>query len=106
MALEKPVQEFREKMARLLPGQLAFLKFIEDRAARQQDTAEEDLARIFHRPKGDAGTYYRLETLRRLGFLKRTQAGHGPGTIRYGLSDKYQDYLNQVKKYFGHETNY
>ena len=91
-------REFRVKLARLFVGQQYVLKFIEQRDRLQQDTAEEDLSTPLNKSKGDEGTYYRLETLRLLGFLEMTDPGHGPGTIRYGLSPRYREYLNKTKE--------
>ncbi len=90
-------QEFRVKLAQLFPGQKYLLKFIKQRAALQLDTAEEDVTNFLNKPKGDEGTYYRLETLRLLGFLEITDRGHGYGTIRYGLSPRYREYLSKTK---------
>ncbi len=88
---------FRDKLARLFPSQKYLLKFIEQRAAFWLDTAEEDITNLMNKPKADEGTYYRLETLRLLGFLEITDKGHGPGTIRYGLSPRYREYLSKTK---------
>lgn len=85
--------EFRGKLAQLFPGQRFFLRFVEQRAARGLDTAEVDLTQSLHKPRGDEGTYFRLETLRLLGFLQVTQPGREPGTIRYGLSPRYGEFL-------------
>ncbi len=83
-------------IAQLYPGQKKILNFIEQRAAQQLDTAEEDVTNFLNKPKGDEGTYYRLEDLRRLGFLEITDKGHGYGTIRYGLSPRYREYLSKT----------
>ena len=91
-------QEFRDKLAQMFPGQKDILEFIKQRTDEQldiPDISEEDVTNFLNKPKGDEGTYYRLETLRLLGFLKITDKGHGYGTIRYGLSPKYKDYLSQ-----------
>ncbi len=78
--------EFQVKLTQLFPGQKDVLEFIEGATAQQPDISEEDVTNFLHKPKGDPGTFYRLETLRLLGFLEITYKGHGPGTIRYALS--------------------
>ncbi len=88
-------REFRVKLAQLFPGQKYILKFIERKTAQQLDISEEDVTNFLNKPKGDEGTYDQLETLCLLGFLEITDKGHGPGTIRYGLSPRYQEYLNK-----------
>ena len=92
-------REFRVKrdLFKLYPGQKDVLEFIEGATARQPDIAEEDVTNFLNKPKGDPGTFYRLETLRLLGFLEITDEGKGYGTIRYGLSPKYREYLNKIK---------
>ncbi len=97
--ISKLEREFQDKYAqlKLYPGQKYVLEFIEQRAASQLDTAEEDITNALNKPKGDAGTFYRLETLRLLGFLEKTDEGHGHGTIRYGLSPRYREYLSKTK---------
>ncbi len=95
-------REFQVKLTQLFPGQKYVLDFIEQRTieqktAQQSDVSEEDVTNFRNKPKGDAGTYYRLETLRLLGFLEITDKGKGYGTIRYGLSPKYQEYLSKKK---------
>ena len=90
-------REFRVKFDRLFPGQKEVLEFIERETARQSDIAEEDVTNFLNKPQGDDGTFYRLETLRLLGFLEITDKGHGPGSILYGLSPKYREYLNKTK---------
>ncbi|MDV3351947.1 hypothetical protein QGP82_24890 [Leptothoe sp. LEGE 181152] len=92
-------REFRVKLAQLFSGQKYVLQVIAERDADQKDTAEEDISTPLNKPKGDEGTYYRLETLRLLGFLKMTDPGQGPGSIRYGLSSKYREYLNKIKEH-------
>jgi hypothetical protein len=93
-------REFRVKCAqfKLYPGQKDVLEFIERATAQQPDIAEEDVTNFLHKPKGDRGTFYRLETLRLLGFLERKgKKGHGPGSILYGLSPRYREYLSKTK---------
>lgn len=90
-------QEFRDKLANFFPGQRYVLEFIVQRYDQQLDVSEEDVTNLMHKPKGDAGTFYRLETLRLLGFLEITDEGHGYGTIRYGLSPRYREYLSKTK---------
>ena len=87
-------REFRAKFSELFAGQKYILEFI---TAQQSDIAEEDVTNLLNQPKGDAGTYYRLETLRLLGFLEITDRGKGYGTIRYALSPKYREYLSKTK---------
>ena len=91
-------REFRVKLAQLFPGQKYILDFIERRTAKKfdvSDVSEEDVTNFRNKPKGDEGTFYRLETLRLLGFLEITDQGHGRGTIRYALSPRYQEYLSK-----------
>ena len=92
-------REFRVKrdQIKLYPGQKYLLELIEQRTVQQPDIAEKDVTNFLHKPKEDPGTFYRLETLRLLGFLEITDKGHGPGTIRYGLSPKYREYLSKTK---------
>ena len=90
-------REFRVKLAQLFPGQKFVLKFIERKTAQQPDISEKDVTNFLNKPKGDPGTFYRLETLRLLGFLEITYRDHQPGTIRYGLSPSYQEYLSLTK---------
>ena len=90
-------QEFRVKLSKLFPGQKGVLEFIERRTAEQPDIDEEDVTNFLNKPIGDAGTFYRLETLRLLGFVQITAKGHAPGTIRYGLSQRYQEYLRKTQ---------
>ncbi len=92
-------REFRVKCDQLkfYSGQKDVLEFIERRTAQQPDISEEDVTNFLNKPKGDAGTFYRLETLRLLGFLEITDEGHGYGTIRYGLSPRYREYLSKTK---------
>ena len=76
--------------------QKALIQFIERRASNLQDTAEGDVSsELFHMPKGDAETFYMLETLRLRGLLEITDKGSGPGTIRYKLSPEYQHYRQE-----------
>ncbi len=90
-------REFRDKLAQLFAGQKYVLEFIKRKTAQQPDISEEDVTNFLNKPKGDDGTYYRLETLRLYGFLEITDKGHEPGTIRYGLSPRYQEYLSKIK---------
>ncbi|NET39805.1 MAG: hypothetical protein F6K19_48920 [Cyanothece sp. SIO1E1] len=89
-------RDFRLKRAQLFPRQRYVLEFIERRSAQQPDASEADVTNFLNKPKGDEGTYYRLETLRLLDFLEMTDKGHGYGTIRYGLSPRYREYLSQI----------
>ncbi len=91
-------RNFRIKLAQLFAGQRYVLVFIERSTAQQPDVSEEDVARFLHKSKGDEGTYYRLETLRLMGFLEITDKGHGYGTIRYGLSPRYREYLSKIEE--------
>ena len=86
-------REFRDKLAQLFTGQKSILEFIKRTTEQQPDISEEDVTNFLNKPKGDAETFYRLETLRLLDFLQITEPGHGYGTIRYGLSPNYQEYL-------------
>ncbi len=97
--VSKLERKFRVQLAllKLYPGQKYVLEFIERETAQQPDISEEDVTNFLHKPKGDEVTYYRLETLRQLGFLEITDKGHGYGTIRYGLSPRYREYLSQTK---------
>ena len=97
--LSKLEHEFQVKLAKVFPRQKAILEFIKQKVAFQADIAEDDISTLLDKPKADEGTYYRLETLRLLGFLEVTDKGQGPGTIRYGLSPKYQEYLSRVRKH-------
>ena len=92
-------ENFEYKFAKLLPEHKEILDFIKPRDSQEKDKSEEDVTTKFERDKGDPKTYLQLETLRLLGFLKITDQGFGPGTIRYGLSPQYQEYLetNLVK---------
>ncbi|MGK7948288.1 MAG: hypothetical protein AB4368_05650 [Xenococcaceae cyanobacterium] len=94
-------REFRAKRAqlKLYPGQKYVLEFIERRTAQQSDISisEKDVTNFLNKPKGDPGTFYRLETLRLLGFLEITSKSDKPGTIRYGLSPRYREYLSRTK---------
>ena len=92
-------REFRDKLAqlKLYPDQKYVLEFIEQRTTQQSDISEEDVTNFLYKPKGDPGTFYRLETLRLLGFLEITDRGHGYGTIRYGLSPRYREYRSKTK---------
>ncbi len=69
------------------------LKFIEQKIAEQSDISEEDVTDFLGKPKADEETYFHLENLRQLGFLEMTNKGNGMGTIRYGLSPRYREYL-------------
>ncbi len=96
-------REFRFQLAQLFAGQKYVLEFIKRRTERQSDItdrqpdiSEEDVTHFLNKPKGDEGTYYRLETLRLLGFLEMTDQGDGYGTIRYGLSPRYREYLSKT----------
>lgn len=97
--VSKLEREFRAKLAQLFAGQKYVLDFIMGKTKQPLDIdiSEEDVANFLNKPKGDDGTYYRLETLRPLGFLEITDKGKGYGTIRYGLSPKYQEYLSKTK---------
>ncbi len=90
-------REFRVKLAQLFAGQKYVLEFIERRITQQSDVSEEDVTNFLHKPKGDPGTFYRLETLRLLGFLEITSKSDKPGTKRYALSPRYREYLNIIK---------
>ena len=92
-------REFRVKLSqiKLYPGQKYVLEFIKQFLAQQPDTSEEDVTNALNKPKGDPGTFYRLEALRLLGFLEITNKGHGRGTIRYSLSPRYREYLSRTK---------
>ncbi len=69
------------------------LEFISKRHLEGRDTSEEDVSELFHKPKGDDGTFYLLENLCLLDVLIMTVSGTGPGTVRYDLSPSYL--LNQ-----------
>ncbi len=90
-------REFRVKLDQMFPGQKYVMDFIERKIAQQPDIAEKDVTNFLNKPKGDDGTFYRLETLRLLGFLEITEKGHAAGTIRYGLSPRYREYLSKTK---------
>ena len=90
-------REFRAKFTELFAGQKYVLDFIRRKTKQQPDISEEDVTNFLNKPKGDDGTYYRLETLRLLGFLEITDRGKAYGTIRYGLSPRYQEYLSKKK---------
>ncbi len=68
------------------------LDFISKRHSEGRDTSEEDVTELFHKPKGDDGTFYLLENLQLLEVLVITASGKAPGTVRYDLSPSY---LNQ-----------
>ena len=89
-------REFRVKCEqfKLYPGQKYVLEFIKRKTAQQLDISEEDVTNFLHKPKGDLETFYRLETLRFLGFLEKIGKGDEPGTIRYSLSPRYREYLS------------
>ena len=97
--VSKLEREFRDKLAqlKLYPGQKYVLDFIKQTTKQQSDIAEEDVTNFMNKPKGDPRTFYRLETLRLLDFLEITDQGHGYGTIRYGLSPRYREYLSKTK---------
>ncbi|MGK7892085.1 MAG: WD40 repeat domain-containing protein [Xenococcus sp. (in: cyanobacteria)] len=92
-------REFRVKcdQFKLYPGQKNVLEVIERVTTQQADISEEDLTNALNKPKGDPGTFYRLETLRLLGFLEITSTSDKPGTKRYTLSPRYREYLNIIK---------
>ncbi len=71
------------------PDALSVLEFVERRNSEGHDTSEEDVTKLFNKPKGDDGIYYLLENLRILGFLAITKAGEGSGTVRYDLAPQY-----------------
>ncbi len=69
------------------------LDLMSKRHSEGLDTSEEEVAKIFGKPKEDDGTYYLLENLYLLGVLERKSADNvEPGTVRYNLSNYY---LNQ-----------
>jgi WD40 repeat protein len=93
--------EFEVKCAKLIEPQRELLESVkrliqEKQSNSQQDIAEEDVTNYLRKNKGDSETYYQLEDLRLLGFLRQTKPGEGIGTVRYGLSSRYQDYLTGI----------
>jgi predicted nuclease with TOPRIM domain len=98
---EQLKREFEVKCAKLIEPQRELLESVkrliqEKQSNSQQDIAEEDVTNYLRKNKGDSETYYQLEDLRLLGFLRQTKPGEGIGTVRYGLSSRYQDYLSDI----------
>ncbi len=101
-------QYFEDELQYLLAGQKSLLKLIERRIIEKDcllrgDVSEEEVARELKKPhpKGDEATYQRLEALKDSGFLQVTDQGSGPGTIKYGLSERYIEYLKIVPHQVG-----
>lgn len=101
-------QYFEDELQHLLAGQKSLLKLIERRIIEKDpllrgDISEEEVARKLKKPhpKGDEATYQRLEALKDSGFLEVTDKGSEPGTIKYGLSEGYREYLKLAPQQAG-----
>ncbi|MGK7899320.1 MAG: GUN4 domain-containing protein [Xenococcus sp. (in: cyanobacteria)] len=84
----------RVKLTELLPYESAedldsVLDLISKRHLEGRDTSEEDVTELFHKPKGDDGTFYLLENLCLLGVIVMKASGNVTGTVRYALSPSY-----------------